>query len=47
MDLGHVGGSSAAVGLSQWVFNTKLTDNIARVGLNYKFGGPAAVVAKY
>jgi outer membrane immunogenic protein len=28
-------------------FNTKFTDNIVRVGLNYKFGGPAAVVAKY
>jgi len=46
MDLGNVGGSSAAVGLNQWVFNTKFTDNIARVGLNYKFGG-GPVVARY
>ncbi len=28
------------------VFNTKFTDNIVRVGLNYKFGG-GAIVAKY
>lgn len=30
-----------------YLFNTRFTDNIVRVGLNYKFGGPAAVVAKY
>jgi outer membrane immunogenic protein len=30
-----------------YLFNTKFADNIVRVGLNYKFGGPAAVVAKY
>lgn len=47
MDLGSVGGSSATVGLNKWVFNTKFTDNIVRVGLNYKFGGPAVVVARY
>lgn len=47
MDLGNVGGSSAINGLNRWVFNTKFTDSIARVGLNYKFGGPAAIVAKY
>ena len=46
MDLGSVGGSSATVGLNQWVFNTKFTDNIVRVGLNYKFGG-GPVVARY
>ena len=28
-------------------FNSRVSDNIARVGLNYKFGGPAAVVARY
>ena len=28
-------------------FNTRFTDNIVRVGLNYKFGGPGPVVAKY
>ena len=30
-----------------YLFNTKFTDNILRVGFNYKFGGPAAVVARY
>jgi len=30
-----------------YVFNTKFTDNIVRVGLNYKFGGPSAIVARY
>jgi outer membrane immunogenic protein len=30
-----------------YVFNTRFTDSIARVGLNYHFGGPAAVIAKY
>jgi outer membrane immunogenic protein len=57
MDLGNVGGSSAinqtsttvrtvttSTGLS-YLFNTKFTDSIARVGLNYRFGGP--IVAKY
>lgn len=29
-----------------YVFNTKFTDNIVRVGLNYKFGG-GPIVAKY
>ena len=56
MDLGHVGGSSAVtttvapVGTTtvlSYVFNTRFTDSIARVGLNYKFGGPTAVVARY
>jgi outer membrane immunogenic protein len=54
MDLGNVGGSTATVvvtgagaSTTGYAFNTKFTDNIVRVGLNYKFGGPAAVVAKY
>jgi outer membrane immunogenic protein len=57
MDLGNVGGSTATTVTSlpnaritttlATAFNTKFTDNIFRVGLNYKFGGPAAVVAKY
>jgi outer membrane immunogenic protein len=52
MDLGHVGGSSATVVVpgvtsAAYLFNTKFTDSIARVGVNYKFGGPAAVVARY
>jgi len=58
MDLGHVGGSSAnatsitTVGSTTtttnlaYVFNTKFTDNIVRVGLNYRFGG-GAIVARY
>jgi outer membrane immunogenic protein len=29
------------------IVHHKYTDNIARVGLNYRFGAPAAVVAKY
>ena len=52
MDLGNVGGSSAIVVVpgvtsAAYIFNTRFTDSIARVGLNYKFGGPAAVVARY
>jgi outer membrane immunogenic protein len=55
MDLGHVGGSSATNTTAiqgttttlSYVFNTRFTDSIARVGLNYKFGGPDMVVAKY
>jgi len=65
MDLGHVGGSSAAVtnvtnaantpgaGFNTtttqnlaYQFNTKFTDNIVRVGLNYKFGG-GPILARY
>ena len=30
-----------------FAFNTRFTDNIVRVGLNYKFGGPEAIVARY
>jgi outer membrane immunogenic protein len=57
MDLGNVGGSSATNTTSTtlraitttttlaYLFNTKFTDSIARVGLNYRFGGP--VVARY
>jgi outer membrane immunogenic protein len=56
MDLGHVGGSSfvtttvAPAGTTTVlsnVFNTRFTDSIARVGVNYRFGGPEAIVAKY
>jgi outer membrane immunogenic protein len=55
MDLGHVGGSSATnttvnqatTTVLSYVFNTRFTDNIGRVGLNYKFGGPDVVVARY
>lgn len=54
MDLGSVGGSAATnVSIAgattttrNYVFNTRFTDSIARVGLNYRFGG-GAVVAKY
>jgi outer membrane immunogenic protein len=56
MDLGDVGGSSATIpvfrGTTQissttWAFNSRFTDNIVRVGLNYKFGGPGPILAKY
>jgi outer membrane immunogenic protein len=56
MDLGNVGGTTANNVISvngrtttalTYVFNTRFTDNIARVGVNYKFSGPEAVVAKY
>jgi outer membrane immunogenic protein len=56
MDLGHVGGTAfttsivAPVGTTTAlsnVFNTRFTDSIARVGVNYKFGGPEAIVARY
>ena len=57
MDLGSVGGSSSAATVTSLpnarttttlatVFNTRFTDNIVRVGLNYRFGG-GAVVASY
>jgi outer membrane immunogenic protein len=57
MDLGHAGGSSATNTIATtvrattttttlaYLFNTRFTDSIARVGLNYHFSGP--VVAKY
>ena len=57
MDLGNAGGSTATFVLPNpsatptssvaYAFNTKFTDNIVRVGLNYKFGGPYPVIAKY
>ena len=55
MDLGNVGGSSATnttvagAGAAAtttnlaYLFNTRFTDNIVRVGLNYRFGGGAVV----
>jgi hypothetical protein len=56
MDLGNVGGTTANNIISvngrtttalTYVFNTRFTDSIARVGVNYKFGGPEAIVARY
>ena len=56
MDLGNVGGTTANNIVSvngrtttalTYVFNTRFTDSIARVGVNYKFGGPEAIVARY
>ncbi len=44
--LHHVRGTTTTTTLA-YVFNTKFTDNIVRVGLNYKFGGPDPVVARY
>ena len=48
VDLGTVSGSFATtIGTTSLVsnFSSRITDNILRVGVNYKFGGP--VVAKY
>ena len=51
VDLGTVNGSfqTAIGGLGGGVlssnYSSRITDNILRVGVNYKFGGP--VVAKY
>ncbi|WP_298259274.1 outer membrane protein [Bradyrhizobium sp.] len=48
VDLGTVSGSFATtIGTTNLVSNysTRVTDNILRAGINYKFGGP--VVAKY
>jgi outer membrane immunogenic protein len=56
MDLGNVGGTTANNVISvngrtttalTYVFNTRFTDNIARVGVNYKFSGPDVIVARY
>jgi outer membrane immunogenic protein len=56
MDLGNVGGTTATNIITvngrtttalTYVFNTRFTDSIARVGVNYKFGGPEAIVARY
>jgi outer membrane immunogenic protein len=52
VDLGKVSGSfvtgigSTGVGpITSYYINSHITDNVLRVGLNYKFGGP--VVARY
>jgi outer membrane immunogenic protein len=48
VDLGTVSGSFATtIGTTNLVssFSSRVTDNILRAGINYKFGGP--VVAKY
>ncbi len=56
VDLGHTSGSFAttipafgagtvASGTLTSAYNSHITDNVLRVGLNYKFGGP--VVARY
>jgi outer membrane immunogenic protein len=46
VDLGTVSGSfTPVVGGVTSSYSSRITDNVLRVGLNYKFGGP--VVAKY
>jgi outer membrane immunogenic protein len=46
LDLGRVSGSfTPVVGGDTSSYSSRITDNIVRVGLNYKFGGP--VVARY
>jgi outer membrane immunogenic protein len=44
VDLGRVNGSFT-LGTDTSSYSSRITDNVLRVGLNYKFGGP--VVAKY
>lgn len=45
--VGPIGGITTTTTTNlAYLFNTKFTDNIVRVGLNYKFGG-GAVVARY
>jgi outer membrane immunogenic protein len=52
MDLGRINGTFATAipalggGTLAGNYSSRITDNIARVGLNYRFGGPA-VVARY
>jgi outer membrane immunogenic protein len=46
VDLGTVGNTFTGVGANTTLTsNSHVTDNIGRVGINYRFGGP--VVAKY
>jgi outer membrane immunogenic protein len=46
VDLGRVSGSfTPAGGVITSAYSSRITDNVLRVGVNYKFGGP--VVAKY
>jgi outer membrane immunogenic protein len=46
VDLGTVSGSfTPVVGAVTSSYSSRITDNVLRVGVNYKFGGP--VVAKY
>jgi outer membrane immunogenic protein len=51
VDLGRTSGSFATTipafggGTLTSTFSSRITDNIVRVGVNYKFGGPA--VARY
>jgi outer membrane immunogenic protein len=52
MDLGRINGTFATAipalggGTLAGTYSSRITDNIVRVGLNYRFGGPA-VVARY
>jgi outer membrane immunogenic protein len=43
---GARGATTVTQNVYSYLFNTKFTDSIVRVGLNYKFGGPGPV-AKY
>jgi len=45
VDLGTVSGSFTLPSTNISSYSSNVTDNILRVGVNYKFGGP--VVAKY
>jgi outer membrane immunogenic protein len=45
VDLGRVSGSFTLANTNVISYSSRITDNILRVGVNYRFGGP--VVAKY
>jgi outer membrane immunogenic protein len=45
VDLGTVSGAFTLPSTNISYFNSRITDNVLRAGINYKFGGP--VVAKY
>jgi outer membrane immunogenic protein len=45
VDLGRVSGSFTLPPTTVPSFSSRITDNILRVGVNYRFGGP--VVARY
>lgn len=45
VDLGTVQGAFTLPSTNISYYNSRITDNVLRVGINYKFGGP--VVAKY
>jgi outer membrane immunogenic protein len=47
IDLGRSSVSASAFGAPVFQINNRVTDNIARLGVNYKFGGDAPLVTRY